>query len=196
MVRSETTAVTDVRDDETIVAASQDEESARQPLESVLLTPGVIEAVRSLVEIMERGGLTKLDLVHGELAIRLRGERNSAHPAASAAAGESEASAPHPPIAAPTLPAPVDLAEFVVTSPMVGTYYAAPSPGSPPFVHIGETVEAGQTVGIVEAMKIMNEIVAERGGVVTALLVENGQAVEYGSPLMRLGSRPAGSLPA
>jgi acetyl-CoA carboxylase biotin carboxyl carrier protein len=189
----ERTTVTDARSDEKTEASGQDEASARQPLDSVLLTPGVIEAVRSLVEIMERSGVTKVDLVHGDLSVRLRaGEQNSVHPAAvhgTEAAQSVPASAHVVQIAAPAAPAPIDPAEFVITSPMVGTYYATPSPGAPPFVQLGEAVEAGQTVGIVEAMKIMNEIVAERGGTVTALLVENGQAVEYGSPLIRLGAR-------
>jgi acetyl-CoA carboxylase biotin carboxyl carrier protein len=184
-----------VREDGT-GAGDRDDASARQPLEAVLLTPGVIAAVRSLVEIMDRGGLSKLDLVHGELSVRLRsgGERLPARSAPSDAVTDATQTMPvvtdgAPPVRA-TLPDPDD---HVVTSPMVGTYYAAPSPGTPPFVRVGDAVEAGQTVGIVEAMKIMNEIVAERGGIVTTILVENGQAVEYGSPLMRLGARPAGA---
>jgi acetyl-CoA carboxylase biotin carboxyl carrier protein len=175
----------------------QGDASARQALETVLLTPGVIEAVRSLVEIMDRGGLSKLDLVHGDLSVRLRsggggGDRLTASPATSAAPASSVHASPDRSDAVPDeSTAPVS-GEHVVTSPMVGTYYASPSPGAPPFVQVGDPVDAGQTVGIVEAMKIMNEIVAERGGIVTKILVENGQAVEYGSPLLWLRARPAG----
>lgn len=75
---------------------------------------------------------------------------------------------------------------YVVPSPMIGTYYSAPGPGEEPFVRVGDMVSAGQTVAIIEAMKIMNEIQAERGGTVEELLVSNGQPVEYNQPLMRL----------
>ncbi|MDQ6833572.1 MAG: acetyl-CoA carboxylase, biotin carboxyl carrier protein [Chloroflexota bacterium] len=75
---------------------------------------------------------------------------------------------------------------YIVPSPMIGTYYSAPGPGEEPFVRVGDMIAAGQTVAIIEAMKIMNEIQAERGGTVEELLVSNGQPVEYSQPLMRL----------
>jgi acetyl-CoA carboxylase biotin carboxyl carrier protein len=75
----------------------------------------------------------------------------------------------------------------LITAPMIGTFYAAATPGAQPFVVEGDEVYVGQTIGIIEAMKIMNEIAADRAGVVEAILVGNGQPVEYGSPLMRLG---------
>ena len=75
---------------------------------------------------------------------------------------------------------------FVIPSPMIGTFYSAPRPGDEPFVRVGDLVAAGQTVAIIEAMKIMNEIQAERGGIVEELLVSNGQPVEYNQPLIRL----------
>jgi acetyl-CoA carboxylase biotin carboxyl carrier protein len=75
---------------------------------------------------------------------------------------------------------------YIVTSPMIGTYYSAPGPGEEPFVRVGDLVSPGQTVAIIEAMKIMNEIQAERGGVVEEILVSNGQPVEYSQGLMRL----------
>jgi len=75
---------------------------------------------------------------------------------------------------------------------MIGTYYAASAPGEPPFVNVGDEIEIGQVVGVIEAMKIMNEITADRAGVVTDLLVTNAQAVEYGSPLMLLAEIPDG----
>jgi len=73
-----------------------------------------------------------------------------------------------------------------IVAPMVGTFYAAPRPGADPFVRVGDHVEPGQVVAIIEAMKVMNEIVAERAGTIVEILVENGQPVEYGQPLMRL----------
>ena len=77
---------------------------------------------------------------------------------------------------------------FMVASPMIGTYYSQPGPGEEPFVRVGDLVAAGQTVAIIEAMKIMNEIQAERGGIVEELLVSNGQPVEYNQPLIRLSA--------
>jgi acetyl-CoA carboxylase biotin carboxyl carrier protein len=141
--------------------------------------------------------VTKLDLTLGEIEVRLRRDDRNAHqPVVNPVVGGTVA----PPADAPALvglPAPSAVSpptpaddEAVVTSPMVGTFYASASPGTPPFVQVGDRVEIGQTVGIVEAMKIMNEIVAERAGFVAAILVENGQAVQYGSPLIRLAAAP------
>jgi acetyl-CoA carboxylase biotin carboxyl carrier protein len=139
------------------------------------------QAVRELVEVMQQAGLLRLEVVHGELRIALEA---GAAPARVAAPSHNPA-----PIATPP---PTALAEevgtFTIDAPMVGTFYAAPAPDAEPFVRVGDLVEPGQTVAIIEAMKIMNEIVAERAGEVVAILVENGQAVEYGQPLMRLRS--------
>jgi acetyl-CoA carboxylase biotin carboxyl carrier protein len=92
-------------------------------------------------------------------------------------------------IAAPPAPSAVVEPEeggHLITSPMIGTYYAAPGPNERPFVQVGDRVEVGQTVAIIEAMKIMNEIVSEFAGTVTELVAKNGEAVEYGHPLIRL----------
>ena len=78
------------------------------------------------------------------------------------------------------------MASIVITAPMIGTFYHAPAPGDPPFVNVGDPVEPGQVVGIIEAMKTMNEIPSEHAGVVAEILVANGQPVEYGQPLIRL----------
>ncbi|GBD16898.1 Biotin carboxyl carrier protein of acetyl-CoA carboxylase [bacterium HR26] len=141
------------------------------------------QAVRELVEVMQQAGLLRLEVVHGELRIALEA---GAAPAPARVAAPSHNPVP---IAAPS---PTSLAEevgtFTIDAPMVGTFYAAPAPDAEPFVRVGDLVEPGQTVAIIEAMKIMNEIVAERAGEVVAILVENGQAVEYGQPLMRLRS--------
>jgi acetyl-CoA carboxylase biotin carboxyl carrier protein len=82
--------------------------------------------------------------------------------------------------------APAADAGHVVSAPMIGTFYASPSPGEPPFVSVGDSVEVGQVIGIIEAMKIMNEITADRAGTVSEVFVSNSQPVEYGSPLIRI----------
>jgi acetyl-CoA carboxylase biotin carboxyl carrier protein len=132
--------------------------------------------VRSLIGMMGGGGITELDLAFGAVSVRLRGG------AASAASAISAASA----AIAVADAAARGRAEEVIAAPMIGTFYASPSPGEPPFVEVGDPVEVGQTIGIIEAMKIMNEIAADRAGIVTAVLVENAQPVEYGSPLLRV----------
>ena len=141
---------------------------------------GEIEAlVRSLVGIMRSGGMTELDVAFGTVSIRLRG-RIAAIPLA-----DGDEFPDIEPSSAEAEPA------AVLAAPMIGTYYAGPTPGSPPFVEPGDTIAAGQIIGIIEAMKIMNEIPAERGGIVDEVLVSNGQPVEFGTPLIRL--RPPAS---
>jgi acetyl-CoA carboxylase biotin carboxyl carrier protein len=145
-------------------------------------TQELIGAVRELIAMMGTGGISELDLTSGGVSIRLRGGSLSASAPAPAATPNGEAGA-------------ASTAEdegHVVTAPMIGTYYSAPSPGEDPFVQIGDEVEVGQVIGIIEAMKIMNEIVADKPGVVADILVENAQAVEYGSPLMRLTEQTDG----
>jgi acetyl-CoA carboxylase biotin carboxyl carrier protein len=145
-------------------------------------TEELIGAVRELISLMGKGGISELDLTSGDVSIRLRGSIASAAPIAVAAPANGAAPAAEP------------AAEegHIVTAPMIGTYYAAPSPGEDPFVQIGDEVEIGQVVGIIEAMKIMNEITADSAGVVAEILVENAQAVEYGSPLIRLTEQTDG----
>ena len=142
------------------------------------LPPGLTADVRALIEMMGRGGIADLLLETASIKLRLRAQGAVAATAAGAA----------PPVLAQVDGAPASEAPegFVITAPMIGTFYHAPAPGEPPFVGVGDPVEAGQTVGIIEAMKIMNEIQAERGGIVDELLVSNGQPVEYNQPLMRL----------
>ncbi|HEX5503574.1 MAG TPA: acetyl-CoA carboxylase biotin carboxyl carrier protein [Thermomicrobiales bacterium] len=142
------------------------------------LPEGLTAEVRALIEMMARGGIAELRLETAAVKLRLR-----AHGAAPAA---------HGPAAGPTHAPRIELlAEgalegFVVAAPMIGTFYNAAGPGEPPFVQLGDAVEAGQTVGIIEAMKIMNEVTTEHAGVVAEILVANGQPVEYGQPLLRL----------
>ncbi len=141
----------------------------------------VADLVRSLANVMRQSSITELDLDVGRMSVRLR------RPAADFDSGvevRHESGAAHESVA--TAP------EVLITAPMIGTFYASPTPGAQPFVSEGDEVYVGQTIGIIEAMKIMNEIAADRAGVVETIFVGNGQPVEYGSPLMRLraGSGP------
>ncbi len=139
------------------------------------------ETVRQLVEVMRAAGLQRLEVSQGDLRIALESA-----PLAVAAAPAAPLAQPVPMPGTPAAePAPAEQLEAIV-APMVGTFYAAPRPGADPFVRVGDHVEPGQVVAIIEAMKVMNEIVAERAGTIVEILVENGQPVEYGQPLMRL----------
>jgi len=133
------------------------------------------EAVRKLAAVLEDHNLSQVEMTLGKLHIRLKSGRTGEPAAMSPAAS---------PVAMAAAPA-VD-AGHVVTAPMIGTFYASPSPGEPAFVSVGDTVEVGQVIGIIEAMKIMNEITADRAGTVSEVFVTNAQPVEYGSPLVRL----------
>ena len=133
------------------------------------------DAVRKLAEVMQDHGLAKIEVSQGGIHIRL----SAGKPAAIIAAPAEAA-----PIAAPAKSPESE--GHIVTAPMIGTYYGSPSPGEPSFVDVGDEVEVGQTIGIIEAMKIMNEIAADRNGVVAEIFVSNSQAVEYGSPLIRI----------
>lgn len=135
----------------------------------------VADLVRALATVMRQSGVTELDLNLGSVEIRLRRPHG----------GEAFETA------LPTINGPAAVIDekntsHLLTAPMVGTFYSSPTPSAPPFVSVGDQVSAGQTIGIIEAMKIMNEIAADRSGVVEEFLVGNAQPVEYGSPLIRL----------
>jgi acetyl-CoA carboxylase biotin carboxyl carrier protein len=143
-------------------------------------TREVIESVRELISMMAKGGINELDLTAGDVTIRLRGHNGNTTNVATVVH-----QAPHS-VATAMPEAPQEPEGNVITSPMIGTYYSAPSPGESPFVQIGDEIEVGQVIGIIEAMKIMNEITADHSGVVSEIMVQNAQPVEYGSPLMRV----------
>ncbi|MEQ8820079.1 MAG: acetyl-CoA carboxylase biotin carboxyl carrier protein [Sumerlaeia bacterium] len=147
--------------------------------------------IKDLIELVSERGLEELEYKTGEFRIRIVGRR-SYPPAAPAPAAAPQPHAALPPAeapaalpsAAPAAPAPDDEARFKkVTSPMIGTFYRAPSPDSPSFVEVGDRVDDESVLCIIEAMKLMNEIKAEMRGTVRKVLVENGQPVEYGQPM-------------
>jgi acetyl-CoA carboxylase biotin carboxyl carrier protein len=144
----------------------------------------VTDVVRSLVETMRSNGLARIDVEVGDVVIRLRAGNVREVKVASKTSVDHQVA----------LPVIAELAPVghVVTAPMIGTYYTSAAPGEPPFVRPGDRVDAGQTIGIIEAMKIMNEIVADRSGVVAEVIAANAQAVEYGSPLLRIIPDEAG----
>lgn len=145
-----------------------------------------LRKLKKLIDLVEESGISELELTEGEEKVRI--SRQS-----SGQMQFAPTYMPHMmPPPAPTPAAPLVVAEpvvegHVVKSPMVGTFYRSPSPESKTFVEIGATVAVGDTLCIIEAMKLLNEIESDQAGVVKAILVENGQPVEYGEPLFIVG---------
>jgi len=141
-----------------------------------------IRKIKKLIEIIEESEIAELEIKEGEECVRI--SRYSAPPAPVAYAAPAVAPAPAP-AAAPAAAAPAEekITGHIVKSPMVGTFYRAASPGSKPFTDVGQTVQVGDTLCIIEAMKILNQIESDKSGIITKILVENAQPVEYGQPL-------------
>ena len=143
-----------------------------------------IRKVKKLIELLEESGIAEIEIKEGEESVRISRHGTAQAPMQYAAA---PIAAPAP--AAAATPAAEESAEdampsgHVCKSPMVGTYYSCPSPEAPSFVQIGDTVSEGDTLCIVEAMKILNQIEADKSGTIKAILVENGQPIEFGQPL-------------
>jgi acetyl-CoA carboxylase biotin carboxyl carrier protein len=154
--------------------------------------PFDVRTIRHLVKLMQRYEVTSLDLVQGEMRIRLRRHGGELVPAPAApAAGVPAPAAPAPTAAATPAPVPAAPAPAegpAIESPMVGTFYAARSPDDPPYVSVGTAVRPDTTVCVIEAMKVFTEIPAGVSGVITEVLVQNAQPVEYGQPLFRVKS--------
>jgi acetyl-CoA carboxylase biotin carboxyl carrier protein len=144
-----------------------------------------IRKIKKLIELLEESGIAELEIKEGEESVRI--SRNSNAPMAAAPVMPAVAAAPAPvaaPEAAESAPAPAaDTSGHRVKSPMVGTYYSSPSPTSGPFVKVGQKVNVGDTLCIIEAMKMMNQIEADKGGTIRQILVENGQPVEFDQEL-------------
>jgi len=143
------------------------------------------DELEALIKLVEESDISELEICEGKNRVRISKNRTNAMNGAAAMAPDPGATLPaHPPQAVPA-ELPVELASNLkeVTSPMVGTFYRAPAPDADPFTDVGQPVAVGQTVCIVEAMKLMNEIGAEFSGTIRECLVENGQPVEFGQPL-------------
>jgi acetyl-CoA carboxylase biotin carboxyl carrier protein len=141
-----------------------------------------IRKVKKLIELLEESGIAEIEIKEGEEAVRISRMPTGpyAHPAPAPIM-----MAPPAAIAAPVEapPAKPRANEHVVTAPMVGTFYAAPTPGAKAFVDIGDEVKVGQVLCIIEAMKMMNQIEADKSGKVTSIMAQNGDPVEFGQPL-------------
>jgi acetyl-CoA carboxylase biotin carboxyl carrier protein len=151
-----------------------------------------IRKVKKLIELLDESGIAEIEITEGEESVRI--SRYS--PSALAAPVAMAAPAPLAVAAPAAAPAPVPAAEpeedgFEVAAPMVGTFYASASPGAAPYVQVGDRVNEGDTLCIIEAMKMMNQIEAEVSGVIKSIRVQNGEPVEYGQTLVVIDQRAA-----
>jgi len=146
-----------------------------------------LRKLKTLIELVESSGIAELEIAEGEERVRITRSLppTSSPPAPQGPAAASVQASPAAPEA--TLAPAVAPEGHVVKSPMVGTFYRSASPGGKPFVEIGDEVQVGDALCIIEAMKLMNEIEADQAGVVKAILIENGQPVEYGQALVVIG---------
>ena len=142
-----------------------------------------IRKVKKLMELLEESGMSEIEIKEGEESVKISRYGNSPAPSHSFVQQQAPTSLP-PVIATPVIADEPSTVGQSLTSPMVGTYYSAPSPTAKPFITIGQHVKQGDTIGIVEAMKIMNQIEAEKSGTVLQILVKDGEAVEFGQPLI------------
>ncbi|MCE9683208.1 acetyl-CoA carboxylase biotin carboxyl carrier protein [Halomonas alkalisoli] len=151
-----------------------------------------IRKVKKLIELLEESNISEIEIQEGEESVRISRHPNGVSWPQPHMPPQYQYGAPQPaPAPAATSPTPEPAAEsgplyqgHALTSPMVGTFYRSPAPGSKPFVEIGSSVKKGETVCIVEAMKMMNQIEADRDGVVEAILVEDGEPVEFDQPML------------
>ncbi len=143
-----------------------------------------IRKVKKLIELLEASDIAEIEIHEGEESVRIS-RHGTLPPAPAAAAPVAVAAAPAapPPAAEAEETKEPELEGHIIHSPMVGTFYRAPNPGAKPFVTEGQSVKAGDTLCIIEAMKILNQIESDKTGVVKRILVENGQPVEYNQPL-------------
>ncbi|WP_116136752.1 acetyl-CoA carboxylase biotin carboxyl carrier protein [Trinickia diaoshuihuensis] len=153
-----------------------------------------LRKLKTLIDLVSESGISELEVTEGEGKVRIvknappvyvQQPASYAPPLTAAAPAAGAGALEQAPVASA---APAAAAQgHVITSPMVGTFYRSPSPGADPFIQVGDTVKEGQTLCIIEAMKLLNEIEADKAGVVKEILIENGQAVEYGQPLFVIG---------
>jgi acetyl-CoA carboxylase biotin carboxyl carrier protein len=143
-----------------------------------------LRKLKKLIDLVQESGIGEIEITEGEEKVRIS-RQLAAQPMMMATPQMQPMAMPGAPAAPAAAPAaaPPEPKGHALKSPMVGTFYRAPSPGAPPFVEIGQSVSKGQTLCIIEAMKLLNEIESDVSGTVKAILVENGQPVEYGQPL-------------
>jgi acetyl-CoA carboxylase biotin carboxyl carrier protein len=154
-----------------------------------------LRKLKTLIELVETSGIAELEIQEGEERVRITRAHASgpqtttihAAPAAAPAVPLAAAAAAAAPVAAEPNAPPSEPEGHLVKSPMVGTFYRAASPGAKPFVEVGDTVQVGDPLCIIEAMKLMNEIESDKAGTVKEVLLENGQPVEFGQPLVVIG---------
>src|SRR6516165_1336079 len=166
--------------------SSASPDTAAVPGSSILVggSPGMdIRKIKKLIELLEESGIAEIEIKEGEEAVRISrmpvgatAQPPQVHlmpaPTTAAAPAVAEGAAPSP-----------KASEHVITAPMVGTFYASPSPGAKPFVEIGDEITVGQVLCIIEAMKMMNQIEADRAGRIASVMARNGDPVEFGQPL-------------
>jgi len=150
-----------------------------------------LRKLKKLIDLVQESGIAELEITEGEEKVRISRAGSAVQTAVMATPQATNMLTAAPAAAAAALAAapevPAEPEGHVVKSPMVGTFYRSSAPGAKPFVEIGQTVNAGDTLCIIEAMKLLNEIEADQGGVIKTVLVENGQPVEYGQPLFLIG---------
>jgi len=149
-----------------------------------------LRKLKKLIDLVQESGIAELEITEGEEKVKIvKGGAVSLSEAVAApvASPASPESAPSQAVAPPAAAPEAGQEGHVVKAPMVGTFYRSPSPDAKVFVEVGQTVKEGEAICIIEAMKLMNEIEADASGIVKAVLVENGQPVEYGQPLFIIG---------
>lgn len=149
-----------------------------------------LRKLKKLIDLVQESGISELEVTEGEEKVRIA--KHSTGPAPMSYAPQAPVMHAAPAAAAPAAPAPAASEPalpdgHVVKSPMVGTFYRASAPGAKPIVEVGQTVAVGDILCIIEAMKLMNEIEADAAGTIKAILVENGEPLEYGEPLFIIG---------
>ncbi len=155
-----------------------------------------IRKVKKLIELLDESGIAEIEITEGEESVRISRYAVGAPAAPMAYSAPAPVAAAAPAAAAAEAPAPAEAAEpeedgYEVAAPMVGTFYASASPGASPYVQVGDRVNEGDTLCIIEAMKMMNQIEADVSGVIKSIRVQNGEPVEYGQTLVVIDQRAA-----
>lgn len=150
-----------------------------------------LRKLKTLIDLVAESGIAELEITEGEGKVRIVKFSQTLQPVAyhqpEAGVPAAPVAAAAPAAAAPAAPAAPVIQGHVVKAPMVGTFYRSPNPGAAPFIDVGATVKEGDPLCIIEAMKLLNEIEADKAGVIKEILVENGEPVEYGQPLFVIG---------